>query len=667
MLIKSLKKVLIYLSKHQLLVWLFLLFSLIVCRIWLYNSRSFDEGIYLIIPKLMNQGLTIYKDFWVDKPPIMFFLIGLGQKVFGATIWGNYLWYTLINSIVAFLIFKVTGAYTRSVRIGFAGAMFWVIFSSLPLAELFFIMSEPYVVLFGLLAIWFFIKSQQGKNYFFISDEQKTIAQTLPSRGEKLFLMLSGFSLVLTFLIRPTGIIFILAFLVFIIIEKKQFPTKQLIYLAIGLLLALALLFAYLIINSDFRGYLYQVYLERYSFLSQTANSRFVYKINWFGNYFFSSLPLWLLAIPTLKEIRKNRWLILFWGWLLLTIAFYFFFNFAPGFGHEYAETITPLSIIAAWGMYIIWRQGSLRFKRFYIIGLVIAILISLICNYRWGEWRNNDVPFLNEVSSYLKSTNSQGNHFFVLETKHRKVTPWLYFLNDGPPFLHNRLSFQTPIEGMYPEESEFLISKLDDPTITTVVLIGGAPPAYPQFKEINQVYLKIINNFRIEKSLSSYSPYPGRLDNLEVDILKRINLDDYAISQPIDLNHFAGSKMITSQNTLEVNYLPLESFTLYDKFEDLFNFEDVFLSFELNFDQKIDQFYLDLVDGNGGFARKVLSYTPGDDQFDLYISKISMASQGNKATDFSRIKQINLVIPKQTNEGKLTISNLELKTRSPL
>ncbi len=616
-----------------------------------------------MIPKLANKGLVIYKDFWVDKPPIMFFLIQIGQKLFGATILGSFIWYNLIVSFVAFLIFKVTEAYTQKPKIGLWAAIFWVVFSSLPLAELFWIMSEPYVILFGLLAIWFFLKSQRRKNFSFLADGKQFSQINLPSTNEKLELILSVFFLILTPLVRPTGIVFILAFIIFIFARRQSFLVKELKYIFYGMLIGLSALFFYLWFFSDISGFFYQVYLERLWFLDQSATSRMAYKPDWFLNYFWSSLPLWVLTIPVFIFFKRNRWLVLFFGWLFFTTVFYFFFSFAPGYGHEYAETIAPLSILAAFGLDQLKYRGSEKWRSLFRVLLVVAIIVSFSFNYYRGEWRDNDIPTLNEITSYLKEKNLSGENLFVLETKHAKISPWIYFLNGGPPFLEKRLSFVVPVRGLTQDEADVLIGKLKGRKVENVLTIGGQPPQYPEFAPVNRLYDEIVANFRLEKVFDSYSPYPGKLDYLPVELFSKLDPKEYQKTTTINLSAFSGATIEADQGRLTAKYLPLVDYTLFQELKSPQNFSDVFFDFDYHL--SMTEFYLDLVDSFGNYSRKVIKPKPGTNHFRIYVSAKSLTQISDKSTDFNRISQINFVIPKIAGNADKTVQINDFKILS--
>lgn len=49
---------------------------------------SSDEGFYLSIGHLMNNGLLLYKDVWDNKPPLLYIIFALNDAVFGANLIG---------------------------------------------------------------------------------------------------------------------------------------------------------------------------------------------------------------------------------------------------------------------------------------------------------------------------------------------------------------------------------------------------------------------------------------------------------------------------------------------------------------------------------------------------------------------------------------------------
>ncbi len=634
------------------LVLLLLAFVFVVTiRIFLSKSRGFDEGIYLLVSKMMNEGSRIYGDFWVDKPPVIFLVNQIGLKIFGNSLTAITAWYSLVTAFASYLIYKVSFLVLKekSRKLALAAAALWLIFVSLPLAELVWVMSETYLVIFELLTVFFLFKGFR-----------------LEKKQHKISMLLAGFFLFITFMIRPTGAVFILAAIVFYVAVKKGAEYKMFV---LGFLLSVVAFALYLQGFADWHGFIYQVYLERFDFLNRVKSSIVTVKIGWFNNYLISAGPLWILALTATlslknRSFKKNAWLILLALWIFFTIVFYRFFGFAPGFGHEYAETLAPLSIISALGLKTIsdYYQTNKKVVSLLIVAvLIITMVFSAKQNIDKGEWRSDDVKTLNEISDYFKQNIPPADNLFVLETKSAKIGPWIYFLTKSPSIIYDRTTLTVPIGELRENESNTLVTKLKQQRPEKLIIIGGLPPQYPGFEPVNDLYSYLMTNYSLEKKFSDYSPYPGRIENLPVELFHRVDPNNFLSESSLDLNKIIGAqKSVEQDGSIKIS-LNKDGSTVFYRFDEAANLEGKLISIDTFGNEDSQYLIIDLVDNFGNWSRAKVKYRVGDQNIHFNVSNYAFRPVSGAPADLDAVKQINIILPQRAETTTYTIDAINI------
>ena len=97
------------------------------------NPMSRDEGAYGYLGKLAAKGLTPYLDFYEMKPPMLYYLYGLGGSLFGFTDLGLRLFGLVLTLCSSLLIFLILSRYV-SRHFALVGAALFSILSLNPFA-----------------------------------------------------------------------------------------------------------------------------------------------------------------------------------------------------------------------------------------------------------------------------------------------------------------------------------------------------------------------------------------------------------------------------------------------------------------------------------------------------------------------------------------------------
>ncbi len=122
-----------------------------------------DSGIFLYIGSLILKGKIPYRDAWENKGPLIFYINALGLFLTGGSRWGIWLiefLFFFIASIVGYVAVKRIMGATPAI----IGTFIWVAAAGNVLQGGNF--SEEYSLLFSFIAMFFFLKNNDGKYFF---------------------------------------------------------------------------------------------------------------------------------------------------------------------------------------------------------------------------------------------------------------------------------------------------------------------------------------------------------------------------------------------------------------------------------------------------------------------------------------------------------------------
>jgi len=170
----------------------------------MWKVVNLNEGHYLTINLLLDNGYKLYTDIPDNKPPLFYFI--------------NYVFYKILgNNVVYFRIIMVAFAAGTAILlyeslrlmynkdVGLIGAIIFSITSSSPWFFNYALQTHTYCAFFVSVGLYLLILSLRDSN----------------SNSKKLKVLLSGISFSFATLTRHTGLIVAMFFLIFILIEKQ--------------------------------------------------------------------------------------------------------------------------------------------------------------------------------------------------------------------------------------------------------------------------------------------------------------------------------------------------------------------------------------------------------------------------------------------------------------
>lgn len=486
----------------------FFIVALLV-RVPFLLSTNLDEGIYLTVSDYVSRGFVLYKDIPENKPPLIFLINSFLIPVLGHNILSFRMLLTFLTAIVAVLLFYITDKIS-SPPAGLISGLIFSSFSSLPIYEIFWVRTESYLIFLEIVALYIFVL------------EPRTLC--------KYNYLILGLLIGCILLVRQTGLLFAFAILCTLLIRfsKRDLAVKEFLLFLSGVFVCIFITLAYFFFNNAFQDMLYWVIFEPFSFLRMTYESTNIFpllKVLWFLDIVVVSLPLILLSTYGLKKFnlkgRARIYVIVLLVWLVALSGITLLSNLVPGYHHEYAEILIPLSLCSAIGI----RALCVDLKKLKFYGLFIASLLLVSFFAFWYpltlsridsyEYRTDDLTIVNNVSDFLKKNTSKNESVYVFETLWPKNSLNIYFTSERFPQLTRLFYFPNFITR---NETVLLVDSLERAKTPYIVMIGPAPA----FPEANNIYQYITTHYSPSLSLGSYSPFPWLKDQ-PIVIFKRM------------------------------------------------------------------------------------------------------------------------------------------------
>jgi hypothetical protein len=417
---------------------------------------SRDEGAYAYLGRLAARGFTPYVDFYEMKPPMLFYLYGLGGSVFGFTDIGLRLFALLLNLCSSVLIFLILRYYMARHYALVAAALF-AVFSLNPFAWGFSMVAEHLVNTLVLSAFFLLHKSIHHKGY--------------------LFAILAGVAFAMAVLTKQTAVLISPVILLYAIVERKRKPwLAHCLAFAGGVLLPVIIIGVWLAMNGALGEALY--WLTTYPAKYSTAVTPEEGKA--FLRYFSKHITLFQLSlfiafgavfIAALAWIRRNpfHWMVAYFLIAALTIipgfrfyGQYWMLIFAPialmtGAAFFRLEEFKPrMGLIAATGVMIL-MTGEMIMHRSYYFNTDTPDEVSLL-------YKNNPFGPIRKLSRYAGAQMKAEDTFMVFGSEPQA---YLYAGKDAP----TRHVFMGMISKHDEKSKEFIREALDD--------LGQKQPTY--------------------------------------------------------------------------------------------------------------------------------------------------------------------------------------------
>ena len=294
-----------------------------------------DEGTYLHMGNMLFKGQVPFVDFYEIKPPGMFVTYGIFHLLFGSSLVTLHIGLLILILISMYLIFLIANDFFKNSFFASISAVIFGFFSLNVYMLGFGIMSEYFLVLFGLWSFWLMIKS-------------------LDDQSDKL-LLLSGVILGWAFMIRQHAIFFAVPIGIYFLIHYRKdlkLLFNKALYFGAGILIPVVLVVVWMLAVGGFDDMIFWVFERTAKGYTQAISwERGMGFLNTYFNVITSTqLALFVtaaLGVPCLwlSKITLNKKIFI----TLLTITT--FGATWPGlrfYGHYWINMIPALSLLFA-------------------------------------------------------------------------------------------------------------------------------------------------------------------------------------------------------------------------------------------------------------------------------------------------------------------------------
>ena len=355
-----------------------------------------DEGTYGYLGSLAIKGSIPYVDFYEMKPPVLYYLYGIGGTLFGYSDFGLRFFGLLLNLTSGLLIYLILTRYIDKTYALVSGALFAML--SINLYALGFTMVAEHIVnTFVLLSFYLLIRSYDRKGI--------------------LLILLAGAAFAMAILTKQTAILLSPLFLLYLVMQRKQKAwLLHGVTFAGGALVPALLLFGFLWANSalDDAYYWLFTYPANYSSVVTTEEGA------GFLKYFLKNITRFQLSLFGIAGLSlacniffvKQKPNILLLTYFLLAVII-----LIPGFrfyGQYWLLLFVPLAMMTGTALHQLSRK-NLRLG----IGAAFLVLLCILgeavvqrAYYFEAEttpdivklYRNNPFEAIRKLSTYAAS-----------------------------------------------------------------------------------------------------------------------------------------------------------------------------------------------------------------------------------------------------------------------
>jgi 4-amino-4-deoxy-L-arabinose transferase-like glycosyltransferase len=296
-----------------------------------------DEGVYAYMGQRIMAGEVPYRDYFDHKPPVVYYIYAFILKSFGQTIFSIRFATALLSLLTTIFIFLV-GRRMFSEVFGLISAFLYALFSGGPLIEGAGSNTEVFMVLFLMVAFYFFTGKRTARDLFFCG-------------------LFSG----LAFMTKQVAALNFLVFLIFSMIGIGKlgegedagidwFPNLHPIsgfYLILGFLMFPLGFTLYFWLNRGLAEFIDYAFLFNLGYVQPKLDLFFFYRTFYIA--LVENSILWLLGVAGLiyiifqKREGKASLLII---WFLASLLGVYLGGFS--FGHYFIQVIPALSMLSA-------------------------------------------------------------------------------------------------------------------------------------------------------------------------------------------------------------------------------------------------------------------------------------------------------------------------------
>ena len=483
-------------EQHKTLVFISIFLSLAILPFFLYlrGSLSVDESFYMFNANSILYGSVHQGDYYhVGAYPAFYHLLALVFAIFGKSFFAARAVTFIFNALSAVIIFSI-GRKLWNREIGMLSSILFLIGMLIPAYEGYYVMTEPFMVFFGLLGVLLFFKSEH-----------------------RIYLILSGILFGMSMLSKTSGGLFLAAIFVFYLLKlwipENRTKTylkdsiKNLSLIACGFLVPVLLGAFYFWSVGTLDSFVYSVFL----FLKEYGRSFYIYNLIF---QFLSYSIIWVLSFVsilfisykfTTKKSKDGELFTVIW-----LFAFLYTFTVRQ-YGHYVVQILPPACLLASISLIKLYPLLSLEsikeslsklnhLKIFAIVCLLALILSSFafIAYSGYGLQKSRSIRFDEQwnTAEYIKLHTSANEKILSFYYE-----PSVYFLSDRDPCTRFLIMDSRVIESQ-------VIQQIKENNVRYITVCNDRIVNGKSIFNNNDIYAFIIENYEIKKSIGRFDIY---------------------------------------------------------------------------------------------------------------------------------------------------------------
>jgi len=480
---------------------IFILLALIPFVIYLKGALSPDEGFYILKAYSILEGSVGNNDYYtIGMYPLFYHLLGLIFYIFGKSFYFARIFTFSFNAIAGILVYFI-GKKIYNTNIGRMSSVLFLISVYNPLYEGYYALIEPFMLTFGLLGFYIFIRAKKNMEF-----------------------LLTGMLIACSTLCKINGILFLITIVIFFFlkfclfkndnIDATKFSIKNLILVFSGFLLVIFIGGFYFWVSGSLNTYIIPIFSFIQDYGSSLSIKAMIKQFAYFPIiWIFFAVSFIPIAYKTYTRKIDDYEL-----FLILWTAMFFGNLIIRNYGHYYIPLLAPICILVSISLIKILpiihpneiKSSIMKTdyrKIFAILCLSGIILFSfslmIYIGYNLQEDRLDRFEDQIKVSEFIKSNTLENERILSFS-----FDPSIYILSDRAPvqsstrFLYVGNPYIKSIEDEYSAIEEIKQNNVNYIVISKDRIIDGKSLQSPL------IYTFILDNYTKIDSIGMHEIY---------------------------------------------------------------------------------------------------------------------------------------------------------------
>lgn len=321
-----------------------------------------DEGGYAYMSWRFLNGEVMYRDYWDTKPPGIVCIYALIFKLYGISL-TSVRTMTIFFGIIALMLVYLVAEKMFDKKIAITSVFIYAFFSSQPISHTISSNAEPFMIIFTLAGIYFYLFSEKRNNA----------------------LILSGALFGIAFMVKQTAVDGLLAVILYSAINKGL-RIRNILKISAGIVGVWVPVIIYFLYKGVLNDFFFAAYVYNFTYINKALSYHWLERlINTIITLTKEDILLWVLAISGFFIINKRHFLRAWTVFAAIGVT-------AGGrfFPHYFVQLIPVLSILSGYCLNKVWesidRQNfwAKAQNKFIFSTLSVLVVLTFINQIRY-------------------------------------------------------------------------------------------------------------------------------------------------------------------------------------------------------------------------------------------------------------------------------------------